>query len=274
MSSAKQNNHIARLIVGAMCIDGSLDKEERKKVSCILEDLGMIELIADVGIALDADEGDFNLFEECDLLLASLGSIASEVAPLIFRIVADVVASDRFVSTHEVTYLSALSRRLGIQATIAAKIFQQVLAHTRGRLEISSKQVDININPYLKELLSFPGADFLTGRDYAAEAAALKQEPKGEPKKEPEKEPKKEPKKEIAEPELSVSPEELVRAFAVLGLEQNANKAQAEEVWRETITHLDLPKMADLGETFVSAAVNRITRINEAYKAVLRSGRR
>lgn len=250
MSSAKQNIHISRLIVGAMCIDGSLDREERKKVSQILENLGMIELIADVGIALDADEGDFNLFQECDELLVSLGSIATEVAPLIFRIVADVVASDGFVSAHEVTYLSALSRRLGIQSGVASKIFQQVLAHTRGRLEISSKQVDVNINPYLKELLSFPGADFLTGRDYAAEAAA--------------------PKTIVTEPEISVSPEELVRAFSVLGLEENSSLAQAEEVWRETIMHLDLPKMADLGDTFVSAAINRITRINDAYKAVLR----
>lgn len=255
MSSAKQNIHISRLIVGAMCIDGSLDREERKKVSQILENLGMIELIADVGVALDADEGDFNLFEECDALLASLGSIANEVAPLIFRIVADVVASDKFVSAHEVTYLSALSRRLGIPAGIAAKIFQQVLAHTRGRLEISSKQIDININPYLKELLSFPGADFLTGRDYAAEAATPT-------------------KAVVVETEITVSPEELNRALTVLGLPENSSLAQAEEVWRETITHLDLPKMADLGETFVSAAINRITRINEAYKAVLRSKKR
>ena len=48
MSSAKQNFSIARLIVGAMCIDGSLDREERKRVSQILEELGMGELIADV----------------------------------------------------------------------------------------------------------------------------------------------------------------------------------------------------------------------------------
>ena len=27
--------------------------------------------------------------------------------------------------------------------------------------------------------------------------------------------------------------------------------------------------MADLGETFVSAALNRITRVNEAYKTIL-----
>ncbi len=255
MSSAKQNFSIARLIVGAMCIDGSLDREERKKVSQILENLGMIELIADVGVALDADEGDFNLFQECDELLSSLGNMASEVTPLIFRIVADVVASDKFVSAQEITYLSALARRLGLASATAAKILQQVLAHTRGRLEISSKQVDANINSYLKELLSFPGADFLTGRDYAAEAA----EPKMEAK---------------AEPQTTVSPEELSRALTVLGLDQNSRLAEAEGVWRETIVHLDLPKMAELGETFVSAAINRITRINEAYKAVLRSGRR
>ena len=254
MSSAKQNFSIARLIVGAMCIDGSLDREERKRVSRILEDLGMIELIADVGVALDADEGDFNLFQECDELKASLGEIANEVTPLIFRIVADVVASDRFVSSLEVTYLSALSRRLGIPSAVASKIFQQVMAQARARLEISNKQVDVNINPYLKELLSFPGADFLTGRDYSAEAEK--------------------PKTVQSEPEIKVSPEELTRALSVLGLDQNATVAMAEEVWKETITHLDLPKMADLGETFVSAAINRITRINDAYKAVLRSGRR
>jgi len=255
VSSAKQNFSIARLIVGAMCIDGSLDREERKRVSQILEELGMGELIADVGIALDEDEGDFNLFSECDELLASLGSIAPEVSPLIFRNVADVVACDRFVSAQEATYLSALARRLGLQAQIARAIFKQVLADRNARIEISGKQIDEQINPYMKELLSFSGADFLVGKDYSSPPSS--QLTPDAPQSE----------------EEVISPEDLSRAFAVLGLESDASMSEAEAVWRQTIQHLDLPKMAELGETFVSAAINRITRINEAYKIVLRSGR-
>ena len=62
----------------------------------------------------------------------------------------------------------------------------------------------------------------------------------------------------------------MTRALTVLGLKHTAGLDSATEVWKETIDNLNLPKMANLGETFVSAALNRIIRINEAYKVVLR----
>lgn len=247
MSSAIQNRSIARLIVGAMSIDGQLDKKERQKVAAVLETLGMAELIADVGAAIEEDPGDFNMFAECDELLASLGSIADDVAPLIFRIVADVVASDRFVSAQEATYLGALAKKLRLSSDSAQAIFKQVMADRHGRLEISGKSVNENFNPYLKDLLSFAGADFLVGRHYED----IEEHPPEAPLEE-------------------LSQEEIDRAYAVLGLADTAGMREAEKVWRETIDHLDLPKMAELGETFVSAAINRITRINEAYKIVLK----
>jgi DnaJ-domain-containing protein 1 len=247
MSSAKQNKSIARLIVGAMSIDGQLDKKERLKVASALESLGMAELIADVGAAIEEDPGDFNMFQECDELLASLGSIAPDVSPLIFRIVADVVASDRFVSAQEATYLGAMAKKLKLSSETAQAIFKQVMADRHGRLEISGSSVNENFNPYLKELLSFAGADYLVGKNYED----IEENPPEAPAED-------------------LSQEEIDRAYAVLGLAETAGMREAEKVWRETIDHLDLPKMADLGETFVSAAINRITRINEAYKVVLK----
>ena len=66
-----------------------------------------------------------------------------------------------------------------------------------------------------------------------------------------------------------VSVDDVERSLAVLGLNSTATLEGAEDVWRETIDTLNLPKMANLGETFVSAAINRITRINDAYKTIL-----
>ena len=251
MSSATQNLSIARLIVGAMTIDGSLDKGEREKVATTLDRIGMGELIAYVGAALDEDSGDFNLYEECKTLRESLGAEAAELIPLVFRVVVDVVASDRFVSSREASYLSALSRRLEISTKQAQQIFKQVLAERHGRLEVAGSKVDSIINPNLKDLLSFDGADSLVGALDPDSLDALAEHTDA-----------------MAEGE-KVSYDELQRALAILGLDGNAKVKDAEGVWRETINTLDLPKMAQMGETFVSAAINRISRINEAYKTVL-----
>ena len=126
MSSATQNKYIGRLIVGAMAIDGTLSKIEQQKVAATLEKLGMSELIADVGAAIDEDQGDFNMFAECKALMESLGSDAPEVAPVVFRMIADVIASDRFVSAQEASYLSALGRRLDIAPDAARRILRQI----------------------------------------------------------------------------------------------------------------------------------------------------
>lgn len=250
MSSAKQNQHIGRLIVGAMSIDGSLDKSERKKVASTLEELGMGELIADVGSAIEEDHGNINMFEECKALMHSLGSEAKAISPLIFRIIADVVASDRFVSAAEANYLAAMAKRLEISIEEARAIFKQVIADRRGRIEVAPSSVDAALHPHLKELLSFNGAESLVGqlvKDSVEEKI-----------------------QEAQTAGSDVSLEDVERAMTVLGLSTNATLEDAEEVWRETIDNLNLPKMASLGETFVSAAINRITRINEAYKAILR----
>ena len=62
---------------------------------------------------------------------------------------------------------------------------------------------------------------------------------------------------------------EVDRALAVLGLSTTASLEEAQAVWNETIDGVDLKAMANLGETFVTAALNRITEINDAYKTVL-----
>lgn len=251
MSSAKQNQSIAKLIVGAMTIDGSLDKKEREKVALTLDKIGMGELIADVGAAIEEDSGNFNMFQEASDLVSSLGSDAAEVAPLIFRIVTDVVANDRFVSMREAGYLSSLAKRLNIPTEQARAIFRQVLASRNGRLELSGEQIDEAIHPHLKELLSFQGAEKLVGELAANSLEAMMNEA------------------ESGDRKPVVSREDLAKALSVLGLDGNASHESAETVWKETIDNLNLPKMANLGETFVSAAISRIARINDAYKVVL-----
>lgn len=254
MSSAKQNSSIARLIVGAMTIDGSLNKVEQQKVAQTLEKIGFGELIADVGAAIETDDSHFNMHKECRELVESLGGEVevAELAPIIFRVITDVVASDRFVSSREALYLSALARRLNIHSPTAQSIFKQVMAERRGRLEIAASSVDEVINPHLKELLSFAGSEKLVGEldpdsieEMMNEATDAMHE--GE----------------------TISQDDIARAMTILGLHGNSKLADVEEVWKETIDNLNLPKMAGLGETFVSAAINRITRVNEAYKTVL-----
>src|SRR5262249_32334305 len=108
MSSAKQNRSIGRLIVGAMSIDGSLSKAEQEKAARTLQKIGMPELIADVGAAIEELDGSFNMFQECRELNDLMGAHAAELAPLVFRIICDVMSADRFVSLQEATYLSAM----------------------------------------------------------------------------------------------------------------------------------------------------------------------
>lgn len=249
MSSAKQNRHIARLIVGAMSIDGSLSKAEREKVAGTLDRIGMGELIGDVGIAIEDDDGAFNMFQECKDLQASLGNEAQEVTPLIFRVVCDVIASDRFVSAQEASYLSAMAKRLELTEQTATTIFKQVLASRKSRLEVAASGVDESIHPHLKKLLSFPGAEDLVGRSTEGSIDEMIHH--------------------AQERGAAISVDDVARALTVLGLPETAKLNDATEVWKETIDNLNLPKMANLGETFVSAAINRITRVNEAYKTIL-----
>ena len=232
-----------------MSIDGSHSKAERDKVAATLERIGMGELAADVGAAIEDDDGTFNMFQECKELVASLGADAHEVTPLIFRVVCDVIASDRFVSAQEASYLSAMAKRLELGEEAATSIFKQVLASRKSRLEVAASGVDESIHPHLKKLLSFPGAEDLVGRstEGSIDEMIYQAQSKGS--------------------EISV--DDVARALTVLGLPDTAKIEHATEVWKETIDNLNLPKMANLGETFVSAAINRITRVNEAYKTIV-----
>lgn len=247
MSSAKQNRHISRLIVGAMSIDGTLSRTEREKVAITLNIIGMGELIADVGAALEDDFGDFNMFQECKELTSLLGTEAKEVSPLVFRMVCDVIASDRFVSAQEATYLSAMAKKLELSDEFATSIFKQVLADRNSRLEIAGSSVDERIHPHLKKLLSFSGAENLVGKSSIGSIDEMINNAHDQ----------------------HISVDDVTRALTILGLPSTSGLDDATEVWKETIDNLKLPKMADLGETFVSAAINRITRINEAYKTIL-----
>lgn len=253
MSSAVQNQLIARLIVGAMSIDGELTKKEAEKVARTLSEIGMPELVADVGAVIEAhDIDEFNMFKECRKLTESLGTDADMLAPMIFRLVCDVVANDRFVSEREATYLSAMAKRLGLTVDSAKSIFKQVMAMRRSRLESSGTVISEDINPYLKELLSFQGAEDLVGEADEDSIGEMMHAAK-----------------EAMDEGEQISHDEMARSLTILGLGQNAKLEDAEEVWKDTINNLDLPKMAELGETFVSAAINRITRINDAYKTIL-----
>ena len=252
MGTVRQNQHIARLIVGAMSIDGSLNKTEREKVAQTLAKMGMDELIADVGAAIEDYDGTFNMFQDCRALVESLGSHAKELAPDIFRIVADVIASDRFVSSQEAAYLSGLAKRLQLSPEQAKTALKSVMAERRGRLEVAASGVDEMIHPALKELLSFDGAEDLVGaaqENSIEEMMFQAQEAMREGEK--------------------VSFDDVARAMTILGLSTNATLEDAKEVWRDAIENLNLGKLVNMGETFVTSAINRITRINDAFKTIL-----
>lgn len=253
MGAAKQNRLIARIIVGAIAADGEFDDKEKQKAISTLQKLGMDELIADFGIALDEDDTNFNLFKECSELVESLGSNATEVCPLLFRLIAEVVASDRFVTMSEATYLSSVAKRLNLSNEQARKIFKEVMAKTKGRLEASGKDISETLNPALKDFLSFEGAEEIVGELDKDSLLELLHESKDA----------------AAAGGEKVTIEEVEQSLAVLGLSGNAKLADAETVWKETIANLNLAKLADLGETFVSAAIQRIQTINNAYKIVL-----
>ncbi len=248
MSSSKQNQHIARLIIGAMTIDGEMSDKELAKCGATLEAIGMGQLVAYLGSVLEEDESQYNMFQECKDLVQSLGSESKEVSPLVFRIIVDVIAADRFVSLREASYLAAMAKRLDMSMSDAQTIFKTEMARQRSRLEVSGSDIDEMLNKNLKDLLSFAGADDMVGElDQNSLEEMIHQADQG----------------------AEVCKDEVARAMTILGLKSNSTLEDAETVWRETIEKLNLPKMAELGETFVSAAIDRISAINDAYKTIL-----
>jgi hypothetical protein len=208
----------------------------------------MGELVADVGAAIEDYDDNYNMFTECKELREGLGGNADRLAPMIFRVVCDVVANDRFVSMREASYLSAMSRRLEVPLEKAKSIFKEVMAQRRGRLEAAASQIDETLNAKLKEFLDFSGAEDMVGElDADSLGEMINAAAEGQ----------------------SVSQDDLTRSLAILGLKGNAKLGDAEAVWRETIENLNLPKLVDQGATFVSAAIKRIGEVNEAYKTIL-----
>lgn len=251
MSSIEQNRHIARLLVGAMSIDGSLDSAEQQKLAKTLSDLGMEELLADVGAAFDEDQSNFNMFKEAKLLRDSLGTEADEYAPVIFQIIAQAVASDRFVSEQEASYLSALARRLRIEPEVSKEIFKTVLTELRSKIEVSGKQIDETLHPHLKELLSFSGAEQIVGQ---VNEDSLDERLHNA--------------KEKLDSECDFTLADVRSAMEAMGLSPSATYDEAEEYWKNTIKQLNLPQMAALGESFVTAALGRINKIHDAFRIV------
>jgi hypothetical protein len=251
MRSSQENRIIGRIIVGAMCIDGTLNKKEREHVAQILSKRGASELVAYVGTALDEDLGDMDLFKECRELLELLGSKAHSAAPDIFKLVTSVVASDRYVSSQEAQYLSALARRLKISTEKSRAILKEVIEEKRGRLEISGEQVDSLIHPHLKELLSFCGADEKVGA--LAENAIEEQLHHAE-----------------FDNSVHITPEDVEKALVALGLSTSGGSLEeAEEVWKEKMESVKLGQLAYQGPSYVGAALEQAQKIHQAYQVLL-----
>jgi tellurite resistance protein len=251
MRSAQENRIIGKILVGAMCIDGTLNKKEREHVAQILTKRGAPELVADVGAALENDFGDLDLFKECRELLEHLGNKASTATPDIFKLVASVVASDRYVSAQEAQYLSALARRLKLSTQQSQTILKGIIEEKRSRLEISGDQVDALIHPHLKELLSFCGADEKVGElsENAIEEHLYEADFSGQDK---------------------ITVEDVEKALTILGLSSSGGSLEeAEEVWKEIMEGIKLGQLAYQGAPFVGAALDRAQKIHGAYQTLL-----
>ena len=82
MDAKETNSSIARIVVGAMSIDGNLDQTEREKVAKSLTELGIPEMISFVGNAIDEDDGSFNLYFEVDKLSKGISKNKEKLSQL------------------------------------------------------------------------------------------------------------------------------------------------------------------------------------------------
>ena len=252
MNRVGRAKHIAKLIVGAMSIDGTLSKEEQAAVAKTLDKMGYQELMAYVKVVIEEDQGDLDLYQECRELIESLEDKTQEVSTIIFRGIAEVIATDRFVSLNEASYLSAIAKGLKLNPQTASNILRQVMAEKHGRLEAAGKDIDEVLHPHLKKLLSFEGADEIVGQlpEDSLENMLTSA-------------------KQALQEGSELSFDDLKRAFAVLGLQRTASMDDVQKIWKDTINSLNLPKMAELGETFVTAALHQANDIHNAYKTIL-----
>ena len=253
MFSNEESKIIARLIVAGVSIDGSLNSKERESLAeCILNQTyinsSLNTLVADVGYALDNDFGDFDIFQDSKNLLDKLGSRAVEISPKIFKLVSACVSGDRFISAQEASFLSALSRRLKISTPIAGKILKELIESKRGKIEVGGEQIDALIHPHLKELLSFSGSNELVGEikeDSLEERIFQASQELSEIKK--------------------YSHEEIQNSLSALGLNSTSSIEDAKEIWQKSLASINLLKLSEQGETFVTAALNQAKIINDAY---------
>ena len=252
MGKVQENKHIAKLIVGAMSIDGELSKDDQLKVVAALQSLGMNDLVADFGEALETDYGDFDLYQESKELLAVLGDHTESSTPIIFRLICNVVVSDRFVSVQEASYLSALGKRFKLTIEASREIFKSVMVQNRARLEVAPKNIDAMLHPHLKELLSFEGADQIVG-----------------PHSEDSLEEMLESARENVENKIEYTTEDVHQALTSLGVSHTASLEEAKEAWLNGLKNTDLMAMARFGESFVGASLIRLSEMTKAYQILV-----
>ncbi len=251
MRTLQANKAIATIIVGAMGIDGSLSTEERDHVAKVLNDLGEESLLPEIGIALDNDFGDFDLFRESKTLIQSLGLNAKDEVLKVFKLVASIISTDRFVSQDEASFLSSLSRSLKISPDKGKKILHEVLSSKKSRLEISGDSVDAMLHPHLKELLSFTGAEEIVGEaptDSFEEGFMNSGDLSSD----------------------DFSEEKIKQALATLGLNSFSTPDEAEEAWLEIIKSTDIQTVAKQGIDYLIATLNALRKTSEAYKLIKR----
>jgi hypothetical protein len=253
MFSNQEAKIIARLIVGAASIDGTLNTKERELLSSSLIEQGFSTIVAEIGTALDDDFSTFDIFLESRTLLENLGSKSSELTPKIFKIIATSISGDRFISEQEASFLSALSRRLKLSTAQAGKIIKEILEKNKGKLEISGDQVDALIHPHLKELLSFTGSSNLVGEINSDSLEERIYQAK----------------KELEE-NSSFSKEEIDKALLSLGLNSSSTIEDAKEIWQDTLSSINLSKLIHQGVIFVSSAIEKAKIINDAYELLVK----
>jgi len=252
MFTNEESKIIARLIVGAATIDGTLNAQERNQLSTTLIEQGFTTVVAEVGAALDDDFGDFDIFKDSRKLLEALGSKASAATPKIFKIIVTTIAGDRFISEQEASFLSALSRRLKLSTHVAGKILKEILDKNKGKLEISGEQVDALIHPHLKELLSFTGSDELVGeiKEDSLEERLFQA------------------RKDLANHEIA-SKEDIDKALITLGLNPSSSIDDAKEAWENSLSAINFSKLIYQGINFVSSALEQAKTINNAYAVLV-----
>ncbi len=243
MYIAEVNKAVARLIVCGMSIDSELSKKERESLATTINSLKADYLLSDIGIALEEDDGDLDLFQEGKIITEN--NLAASEIESIFSLICNIISSDRFISFNEANFLSALSKRLRLPIKNAKEILQKALSTRNGRLEISGKQIDPILHPHLKDLLSFEGAENIIGEVPKDSLEELLQTTKS-----------------------NYSEEDVKQALIKLGLTSYARPEEAYEALKDLISSTNLSKLAEQGIEYVDAGVKKISEATTAVKII------